>query len=360
MKKKLLSVFFLFMFCLLCAEGVTDTLTDDDAGALLYYPEEEDVLVLQKIVKDENESKKLECKVYRGSSTVRILPLDCIFLNQYEQNLTPEIVIVELAYWRCKSRKKTPDYRVLAYYKIAKKMNTSVINDLLQHYAYMDESLEKFREKMESYRKADREARKKQSNPRGGGVSVFRSSCSPPAPSVSTAEIQRKLLEKELSAMIRNNPSGLFIMDAVNKGNFFLASCLYIVYARDMWNCLDTRPLLKADLRKKLKNEILDMGKTIREGYNKQRQSNKNREENFKKLCHDKYGPWAYASPTNWKEMAQSLDSCYKAWQKIHRTSPHTEFPEWGSAMLEFLQMVRSSQWEQKYDDAYSEYRKDN
>ena len=45
-------------------EDILKEFAADPSSSAAATPEEEDVLVLQKIVKDENESKKLECKVY--------------------------------------------------------------------------------------------------------------------------------------------------------------------------------------------------------------------------------------------------------------------------------------------------------
>ena len=77
-------------------------------------------------------------------------------------------------------------------------------------------------------------------------------------------------------------------------------------------------------------------------------------------MCPDRHGRWEFAPPPDMKTMRRFATSCYRAWRKTLTLSPHSEFPDWGNAMLEVLQMIQYPELEKKFDDAYFEYQKNN
>ena len=118
---------------------------------------------------------------------------------------------------------------------------------------------------------------------------------------------------------------------------------------------------ISEELKKELREEIDQIGEEIREKYIQNRNYNQNREKSFKTVFPNRHGQWEYAPPSDLKDMDRSfVPSCYAAWRKTQTLSPRSEFPEWGNAMLEVLQMIRNPDWEKLFDTALSEYQKYN
>ena len=137
--------------------------------------------------------------------------------------------------------------------------------------------------------------------------------------------------------------------------NFFVAFCLWDRYLQAMSRCFSG---LAADEQRELNKEISKTGNEILTKYQQHCGSLLKRNADFKKLCPRKYGPWGYAPPRDFREMRKRIDSCFLAWRKMQSCSAFSEFPDWDSAALEVMQMVRSSELEQKFDTAYRNYQK--
>ena len=137
-----------------------------------------------------------------------------------------------------------------------------------------------------------------------------------------------------------------------------VAFCMYLKYRTVI---LQLRRLVSLpEIQKDLAEDIHKLGEDVREKYLQGRARNQNRENSFRSVCRGTHGPWEWAPPTDLNAMFKFVNSCYRAWQKTHSLSPYSEFPEWGNAMLEVLQMIQSPALEQKFDTAWAEYQKYN
>lgn len=168
------------------------------------------------------------------------------------------------------------------------------------------------------------------------------------------------LLEKGLKDSLKNANAIRVIQNlAKNQKNYYLAFCLYSKYW-DISAAAIRHSGISDDLKNELLEEIKQIGEEIREKYVQDRNYNQNREKSFKTVFPKKHGQWDYAPPSTLADMNRSVLSCYTAWRKTQTLSPRSEFPEWGNAMLEVLQMIRNPDWEKLFDTSLSEYQKYN
>jgi len=343
-------------------------LTVDDAGQLLYaeYSDgktiKRDIVVFQKAIRENDGAILLECTPYRGNGSICYVKPKlgaCTKLNYLESELTPEIVAMELAYWNIKSgfkaRKLSDGYR-----KLAEKMNTPVTNLVLSFYKDLEKFNNAIRLNIAQYRAA-----KAKSNARSNKQAASRRSSCPYSPQNSSEDNNSgtldMLLEKGLKGSLKNANAIRVIQNlADNQKNYFLAFCLYSKYW-DISVAAIRHSGISNELKNELNEEIKQIGEEIREKYVQNRNDNQNREKSFKTVFPDRHGQWEYAPPSDLKDMNRTfVPSCYTAWRKTQTLSPRSEFPEWGNAMLEVLQMIRNPDWEKRFDTALSEYQKYN
>lgn len=352
--KKLFCTVGLFFYILLCAGASFDDLTNDDAGQLIYVPNSGEVLVFQKALPSKRSLNRWQCVPFHGNGTRVLYPDECIILNCTEKSLTPEIVAMELVYWSCQK-----DKRADAFHRIAARMNAPEINKLLDFYANLrNHAKSVYREAME-YRKALNESKRQTaiqlSRPsRGPSCNNYNSNNTPAATQSTVASV----LEAGLKSTLKNTAALKSIQDmAATEKNFFAAFCMFLSYRS---STLNAARLISASFRGDLYDEITQAGNEIRIRYQQERNYNKKRENDFKSLCKGRHGRWEYAPPADLNAMYSFVKSCYTAWQKTQNLSPYSEFPEWGNAMLEVLQMIKKPAWEQKFDTAFAEYQKYN
>ena len=392
---------FLFSLCLLCCAGESFTaVSDEDAGRLLYWSRsgKSAVLVFRKRVTGVSGMSQWQCDFFRENGSTFVFPKDCWLLNYTEAELTPEIVAMELAYWTCTNAKSV---RAVSYRLIAAKMNAPVTNNLLFFYNELNEHCRSALHAISEYKTAVRakinnqEKRSVPSIPRSRPYKwktrptttrprpsnrIPQSSTTRSCPSnqrscpsnqsscpynnssnsSNTPNTAAALLEDGLLDSMKSAVAVKRIEDEWKKTdkNFFLAFCMYYKYRSVILQLQRLVP--NQEIQKELAEDIRKLGEDIRKEYVNGRNRNQNRENSFRSVCRGTHGPWEWAPPADLKEMFQFVNSCYHAWQKTHSLSPYSEFPEWGNAMLEVLQMVQSSDSEQKFDTACAEYQKYN
>ena len=359
-------VFFVFLWLIipfLQLSAGNERLTDDDAGQLLYSNYSDNgimkggVLVLQKVIRKKNGSYQLECTPFRGNGSIcYIKPEDCTKLDYTVSELTPETVVMELAYCKCNSDMKKQE---LGYLKLAERMNMPETNLMLAFYADLEKDIAAIKQDIGQYRAAQAKKALQSKNQR-----VFRQNSCPYSAQNSSgnnsADTLAKVLEKGLKASLKRMNAVQVIQKLTDRQkNYFLAYCFFYNF-RNRLRGIINRSGFGFELRKELLEEIEQVGEDIREKYNQNRLDNQNREKSFQNVFKDKHGAWEYASPANQKMMAVFVNRCYTAWKKTQTLSPHSEFPEWGNAMLEVLQMIRKPDWEKQFDAAFSEYQKYN
>lgn len=353
-----------FLFFRLSGENIF--LTDEDAGLLLYSTYKDGqtiksgVLVFRKVIRENNGSCLLECTPFHGDGSIhQVKPCDCLNLKYTESELTPETVAMELAYWNSRSGREAKRLSG-GYLKLAERMNVPVTNLVISFYKDLDKYGESVKRDIAQYHaaKAGKKEQTKKQPPSSRNRCPF--SMHNPSPG-SDSDTLAMVLEKGLKYTLKNTNAIRVIQNlSDNQKNYFLAFCLYSRY----WDISKTairRSGISHELKKELIDEILQVGEEIREKYVRNRNYNQNREKSFKTVLPDRHGKWEYAPPSNLQEMDRSfIQSCYAAWRKTLTLSPHTEFPEWGNAMLEVLQMIRNPAWENQFDTAFSEYQKYN
>lgn len=320
----------LLLLPFLCMGAKFNALIDDDKGHLLYDSSLETVWVYQKSV----EGKKWACIPFRGNKVVKnVTPGDCILLNCYEDDLDPDVIVLQLAYWVNRNSRHWH-----GYYLIAKKMNSEKTNRVRSFFAELSNYCRSLRSMVNTLQST--------------GSQVTQSSC-------ASSGTVGQLLQGTFNNMLQGCGAVKHVRDAIKDKNFFLAFCLYrIIWVR----ALSTIPSYSysLQLRNSLRNELLVLGEEVRREFLQARGDNQNRELTFKKNCGNKHGGWEYAAPINLSEMWKKTQSCYDAFRKTQSLSPYSEYPDWGSAMLEVLQMIKNQKWEQQFDKASSEYQKNN
>lgn len=351
---------FLFFLCLLCCCGENfNAVSDDDAGRLLYWSGSgrNAILVFQKRVADTNALPKWQCNFFRDNGSISVYPNNCHLLNYTEAELTPEIVAMELAYWTCANANGIHAH---SYWLIAAKMNSPVTNKLLFFYNDLNEHYRSALRAIDKYKtavRAEKANKQKQSTP------VFRQTCPKSTSNTSNSSNAQSsvadLLEESLEDSLKSTVAVKRIQDECDtENNYFLAFCMYLKYRTVI---LQLRRLVSLpEIQKDLAEDIHKLGEDVREKYLQGRARNQNRENSFRSVCRGTHGPWEWAPPTDLNAMLKFVNSCYRAWQKTHSLSPYSEFPEWGNAMLEVLQMIQSPALEQKFDTAWAEYQKYN
>ena len=342
-------------------------LTVDDAGQLLYaeYSDgqtiKRDIVVFQKVICKNDGTNLLECTPYHGNGSICYVKPKfgvCIKLNYLESELTPEIVAMELAYWNIRSGIEAGNFSD-GYRKLAEKMNTPVTNLVLSFY----KDLEKYNNALK-LDIAQYHAAKAKLNDTSDKHAVFSQRSCSYSPQNSSKNNKSgtldMLFEKGLKDSLKNANAVRVIQNlANNQKNYFLAFCLFSKYWAISAAAI-SHSGISDELKNELNEEIKQIGEEIREKYVQHRNYNQNREKSFKTVFPKKHGQWEYAPPSDLKDMNSFVPSCYTAWRKTQTLSPRSEFPEWGNAMLEVLQMIRNPDWEKLFDTALSEYQKYN
>ena len=164
------------------------------------------------------------------------------------------------------------------------------------------------------------------------------------------------LMSSGMQNVVNNTVLSKMIADkAAQEKNYFAAFCMYLKY-REL--AFFGGRLLNKDDRQQFAEEINDQGENIRVQFLQDRTANAKRENDFRALGVGKYGFWAYAPPGDLDGMCARVEKCFQAFKKMYSSSPYSEFPDWGNAALEVMQMMRISVFEQKFDAAFAEYQK--
>ena len=255
---------------------------------------------------------------------------------------------------QCNKDRDAYSVRASSYHLIAAKINSPLTNKLLFFYNELNEHLRSAPRAISEYRIALQTKTMKQEQQ---SCPANRSSC--PRNSSNTQSAVASLLEDTLVDSLKRENAVKRIQDVcTTENNSFLAFCMYLRYRQVILRLQRTVPSRK--IQKELLEHLDQLGTEIREKYLQGRTRNQNRENNFRNVCRNMHGRWEWAPPTNLSDMKPFVDGCYKAWQKTNSLSAYSEFPEWGNAMLEVLQMIQSPALENKFDTACAEYQKYN
>lgn len=355
----------------LCCQGAAfDDLSNEESGQLILSHELRSILVFKKSVQKGNRSGYWVGVPYKGSETYNLDPAQCSVLDYTERSLTPESAALELAYWKCAGKSEKSLILTGAYRKIAEKINAPVTIALLAFYTELDEYSSNVIRESKQYRRALLRSRRNlpasasapAQNTRSRNFNTWKASrqntSQQSAHQQSAAEAD--VLMTSLKTALENDDCLKAVDKMVdNEKNFFIAVCMYLSYREKKLALLQMSGLGK-DVTEVVRDDLQQAGEDIRTKFVQGRSYNKTREHAFMSLCPEKHGKWEFAPPADMRGMLAFVSSSYRAWHKTLNLSPYSEFPDWGNAALEVLQMFRNSALEQKFDAAYSEYRKNN
>ena len=316
---KLLSVFVLLLSAGSILATEADQLGNEDAGQLVFRKKDAQVFVFRKKLK----SQKWQCSPFRQNGRLSLHPYECIVSDFHEDDLSPENVVIQMIYYGIKSDRNSR-IKAIACRKIAERINAPATSAILNFEGILAKDIQAFDDAIKDFRA------------RGGD--------------------DDSTLADALLVIVETGGSITEINNFADKEqNFFLAFSLWKLYG-DWIRMKVSR--LNTTTKRLLEREMEKSSSKIIDLYRQQVLAQKKRTEDFSKLCPDQHGPWEYAPPKNPREMQKRLNSCFQAWLKLQSSSPFSEFPEWGSAALEVMQMIRSSELEQKFDTALRNYQK--
>ena len=332
LKKLLLCIIGLAaVFC--CRGEVFTALENEDAGQLVYRRRDASVYVFKK-----RAGKLWEGVLFKGNAVGMLAPEGCILLDFSEKTLTPEAVAVNLIYWTgCIGGYDEAE----AYRFLARRCNAPVTNSLIAYYG----ALRKLRLQMDSLR---RELLR-------GQTRKLLAKTRSPARKI-TADSEDDAAEERFMLLVEKNPCRAAIETLIRKNHDIFSGAVLFLEYRAMILSSCTR--LDETLREQVRKELAGTEQEVLRLFDRQRTNGRKRENDFRKLCPDRHGPWEYASPGDLREMRSRADSCFRAFRTVWQSSRESEFPAWGNAMLEVLQMVSSPELEKQFDEACGAYRK--
>ena len=336
----MLSILRNFLLCIIglaaafcCCGEVFSALEDEDAGQLVYRRRDSSVYVFKK-----RAGKLWEGVLFKGEARELLAPEGCLLLDFSEMTLTPENIAVNLIYWTgCAG-----GYDEAAAYRfLARRSNAPVTNSLISYYG----ALRKLRQQVESLRREVLRGRARKALSKTGSSARKLSTDPDDDPA-----------EEKLMLLVEKNPCRSAIETLIRKNHdIFSGTVLFLEYRAVISGaCARFDDTLREQVRKELGNTERELLRS----FDRQRSNGKKRESDFRKLCPDRHGPWEYASPGDLAEMRRRADSCFRAFRTVWQSSCESEFPAWGNAMLEVLQMVNSPELEKQFDEAYRAYRK--
>ncbi len=131
--------------------------------------------------------------------------------------------------------------------------------------------------------------------------------------------------QKQIQAMAANS-------------DFLLAIACYLRYRSKVLATIGTA--LPSHYMADVHTILNDLCKEILDAYANTRVAIAVRNSNFSELFPMMRGGWNRGTPTSVSDLSQLASSAFTSFQKTLEYSEHTEFPQWGAAMLEVLQLV--------------------
>ena len=329
--KKLLLHIIVFAAAFCCRGGAFTALEDEDAGQLVYRRRDSSVYVFKK-----RTGKLWEGVLFRGSARRLLAPEGCLLLDFTEKTLTPEAIAFSLVYWTgC-----TDGYDEREAFRfLAQRCNAPATDSLISYYG----ALKKLQLQLDSARREALQAK-------------ARSSLSKTRRAVRGEDADDDLSEDKFLLLVEKNPCRTAIEALVRKNSdVFSGTVLFLGY-RALVLRMSSR--LDGALREQIRKQLGRTEEELLRSFERQRANGRKRENDFRKLCPDRHGRWEYASPGDLQGMRERADSCFRAFRTVWQSSPESEFPAWGNAMLEVLQMVGSPELEKQFDEACGAYRK--
>ena len=332
LKKSLLCM--IALAAVLCCRGEEFTaLEDEDAGQLVYHKRDASVYVFRKRVE-----RRWEGLLFKGGTRRLLVPGDCILLDFTEKTLTPEGIAVSLIYWTgCPDGKAEAN----AYRFLARRVSSPLTNSLTAYYS----ALEKLRRQLNYIQRTALRgrARKHLAKSRRAEHKIVDDS-------------DEETAEEKITILAEKNPCRNAIETLIRKNHdVFSGTVLFLEYrAMFLGACVG----LDESLREQVRKELGGTEEELLKEFGRQQANGRKRENDFRKLCPDRHGRWEYASPGDLSGMLDRVNSCFRAFRTVWQSSRENEFPAWGNAMLEILQMVGSPDLEKQFDEAYSAYRK--
>ncbi len=328
MRKYLKKVLFLSLFLCFLPEQYAaepDALSDDDTGQIIFRNKDAEVFVFRKKLP----KGSWHCTPFKNDGSISLMPENCTVSEFHEDTLTPEAVALSLIYF---SGKTTPRNKLIAAAcrNMTEKINAPATSALLSFDAALEKDLKDITTELQIVREKQ---------------------------AVTDANEKSQTDPLVDTVLIQLETSGAFaaINDFLDKDrNFFAAYCLLEKYR----NTLNRKIRLSAGQMREINKQIDKTEEDILAKFRQHSTANRKRCSDFKKVCPRKYGPWEYAPPRNGRELKKRIESCFNAWLKLQRCSAFSEFPDWGNAALEVMQMIPTPELEQKFDNAYRNYLK--
>ena len=323
----------LFGVCCMGSAAAPDDLSDDDAGQLLFRKRDGEIFVFRK----KTPKNLWSCSVFRNNGSAELDPEYCVLLEFHEDSVPPEAVAFLYAYCSGRQSAGIRPY-ANAFRNLAERINAMPTANVLMFESSLEKDMKNLAAEIKEFR--ENEAREKQSR------------------QISANNTQNAVVSLTDSLLVQLETSAAIAMvnDICSKEqNFFIAYCLWERFY-DLFNRRFTS--LSAGELRSLNEELNKTGEAILTGFQQYSASQRKRCTDFKNICPRKYGPWDYVPPRNRGEMHKRIDSCFRAWRKLQSCSAFSEFPDWGNAALEVMQMVHSPEVEQKFDAAFRNYQK--
>lgn len=348
--KKYLFILFVFLAGTGCFAAKFSDLSNDDAGQLVFRRSDAAVFVFQQTV----EGKYWKVSVFRGSGEGKLHPAECEVLEFSDDAIEPADMVIHLIYWNLA---RPGSSKARALYRICQKVSSPLGDKVNSYYTERNDSMRRLALARNDYlsdiRTVDRyddTASLMNSQAQGAG-----NSNSTAALVKTPASVAQDYIDKAL--MILENNAALAVIQSLadNDQNLMAAFILFCDFQRAFYNRIPR--MSRKDVDAVLK-ELNKTGLELIEKYRQKRSVNRKRETDFKALCPRKHGPWEYAVPAGINEMLRRVQSAYIAFGRLNTCSAMSEFPEWGNAALEVMQMTNFVELERKFDSAIRMYQR--
>lgn len=351
LKKIFILAILLFPACYCFGAKFTD-LMDADTGILLYRKRDCKVFVFNKTC----DGKLWECAVFRENKIERLNPAECEVLELDEDTITPHDVVINYVYYSCPGRNIRNSMKAAVFRNLAKKINSSDTKKVLDFYYKLNSLKSSISDSVDNVILYKRKS-----------VLLIRSKKNssnyiiPKKKIMEDDDYETKIeleLEKLLLTLEKNSCLQIIEDFISSKDDSFIATALYLRYFSMVKAQISSLPSINREFYTNSSKELLELSKDILAKYHALRKKNKKREGDFRALCPDVHGTWEYVGALNLKELQNSLRNCFISYQKLGTYSSYTEFPKWGNAALEVLQMINFPDLERKFDMALQTYQK--
>jgi len=184
--------------------------------------------------------------------------------------------------------------------------------------------------------KIHREILKYRSSPRGDKLRQCLNSiemlCGSVQKELSHLSNGKKSAADNIVALLDNSATERLIDSMLDDSDFQLAFACYLRLRFRIASLIGTR--LPSKYSKDVQTILSDIGTEVREAFANNRSSCQARVSQYQAAVPFAHGIWSRSNPVSDGELLQLFLDSFESFQKTLDYSEHTEFPQWGSAML--------------------------